>query len=400
MMPGTGSLLLGVMAQFFAATAWFNCPFCPPSAPPLAERVAQADAVVLVAWVSSHEASSEQEESHTEFRVVDVLKHQKGQPTRGVKIRLPFLQEGRPGDLFVLMGQQTETLFDWALPLAVSEVSYAYLKQAPPPEKPASERLPYFLKFMENPEDTIANDAFAEFSRARYEDVVALQKELSAKTIRRWIDELQPTEQLRLGFYALLLGLCGTTDDEAFLARQVLVATPPDQVRLGLDGMMGGYVLLTGAAGLDRLIEARLDRPDQPDGDIYAFINTLRFLWQYPPAGLPKSKIETTVTRLLDRPAFAEVAIHDLARWNHWGVTDRVLGLYGQFPFDDTTSKTKIINFALARVQAARKNPVAEGTGLQAAEAFLAHLEKTEPQVLRAAKRFYNPGSSGDEKLR
>lgn len=391
--------MLGQRCALFLVLCWSNsltalaaCPFCPPSSPPLAEQVATSDVGILVKWARSIPNPQDATEIETEFQVVETFRQT--DPARKVAspLRVPYLLEAKPGDLFVMLGNHREELIDWQLPIEVSEVSYGYLRQLPPLEKPPGERLPFFLKFLQYSDPLLANDAFAEFSRARYEDVVAIRERLSRETVRRWMRELAPTEQMRLGFYALLLGMCGNAADADYLAGEVLRPTPGDTVRLGLDGMMAGYVLLTGEAGLNRLIAAQLDTPDQPDGDVYAFVNTLRFLWQYAPDRAPREQVAAAMARLVDRPAFAEVAIVDLARWGHWDMTERILAQYGQPPFDDPAAKRQLIHFALACVKAHERSAEASPAHVAAAQLsrkFLDRLSQTDPDTLQNARRFF-----------
>ncbi len=388
-MPRIGTCLVWV-SLLTAAPALAACPFCPPSSPPLAEQLAEADLAGLVKWVKTIPASETQPEPQTELVVVEGLRLLDQRPKVDEVIRVPYLLEAEPGDLFVMLGKQSDGITDWSLPIPVTEISYQYIKQAPSLEQPAADRLKYFLRFLEFSDLTIANDAFSEFGRAQYADVVAIRDQLSRKTIRQWMADLQPDEQIRLGFYGMLLGLCGNDDDAKFLADEIAKPTPPDSTRLGLDGMMGGYVILTGEAGLKHLIPLKLETPDQPDGDIYALVNTLRFLWQFAPERAPRARIEAAMESLLDRDTFAQVVIPDLARWGHWQVTERVLAMYGKPPFDESSPKRTIIQFALTCEkksddrQSETKHPAAA-----AARKFLADLKQTDPETLKLAKSFF-----------
>lgn len=388
-MPRIGTCLVWV-SLLTGAPALAACPFCPPSSPPLAEQLAESDLAGLVKWVKTIPVSASQPEPQTELVVVEALRLLGQRPKVEEVIRVPYLLEAEPGDLFVMMGKQTEGITDWSLPIPVTEISYQYIKQAPSMEQPAADRLKYFLKFLEFSDRTISNDAFSEFGRAQYADVVAIRGQLSRATIRKWMASLQPDEQIRLGFYGMLLGLCGNDDDAQFLEQEVSRTTPPTGTRLGLDGMMGGYVILTGEMGLKRLIQWKLQTPDQPDGDVYALVNTLRFLWQFAPERAPRAQIEAAMESLLDRPTFAEVAVVDLARWQCWQVTERVLAMYGKPPFDDPSAKRTIIQFALTCEkklddrQSETKHPAAA-----AARKFLADLKQTDPETLKLARSFF-----------
>ena len=171
----------------------------------------------------------------------------------GERIILSRERTGQPGDLFILLGAG-ETDVIWDTPLAVTETSYQYIKQAPSKESPAAERLKYFVRFLEYPDQMVSDDAYSEFASAPYKDIVPIGDSLPREDLRRWVSNPE-TSKLRLGLYGLMLGLCGNADD-AQLLREI-IEQPAAELRLGIDGIMGGYVLLTGADGLE-VIDAKL----------------------------------------------------------------------------------------------------------------------------------------------
>lgn len=372
-------------ASFIAAA----CPFCPPSSPTWAEQLAESDVAVLVKWVRSREAREPDTEAQTDFEIVEVWRNLNDRPQRGQAITVGYLVRGQPGDLFLMFGQQSEGLIDYALPIEMTEIRAGYAKQAPSIERPTPERLQFFLKFLEASDTPIANDAFSEFSRARYDDVKAIRDRLSPRIIRQWLAELEPAEELRRGFYTLLLGLCGDEHDAELLAEQVLKPTPSNETRIGLDGQMAGYVLLTGQAGFDRLVQARLKTPDQPDGDIFATINALRFLWQFEPELIPRRQVAMALSNLLDQPQFAEVVLVDLARWEYWSEMKRVIRLYGTPAFADPAAKHKVLQFALACRRAQQKSPDSPIPEASLADAFLQQIQQSEPETYQNAIRLF-----------
>ena len=94
----------------------------------------------------------------------------------------------------------------------------------------------------------IGDDAFGEFANAAYSDVVLLSKELPREKLRTWLTSNMVSPG-RIGLYGMMLGLCGTDEDVKLLERKILEGT--EDFRLGIDGVMGGYLLLTGEKGLD-----------------------------------------------------------------------------------------------------------------------------------------------------
>jgi len=365
------------------------CPFCPPSSPTWAEQFAESDVAVLVEWVASRDASADRREAQTDFEIVQVWRNLNDRPQKGQIITVDYLVQGQPGDLCLMFGQQSDELLSYALPIEMTEIRAGYARQAPSIEQPTAERLKFFLRFLEASDTPIANDAFAEFSRANYDDVKAIRAQLSPIKIRQWLAELEPAEELRRGFYALLLGLCGDEHDAEALARDVLQPTPANVTRIGLDGQMAGYVLLTGSTGFERLVQARLASPAQPDGDVFATVNALRFLWQFEPGLIPRPTIAASLATLLDQPKFAEVVLVDLARWEHWTVLDRVLRLYNTPAFADPAAKHKILQFAMACVRAQQKTPDTKIPEVTRAEAFLKSIQQTEPETYQNAVRLF-----------
>lgn len=344
---------------------------------------------MLVRWSRSREMSDDRPEAQTDFEIVEVWRSQNDRPQQGQSITVDYLVQGQPGDLFLMFGQQSDGLINYALPIEMTEIRAGYVQQAPAIERPTSERLKFFLKFLEASDTPIANDAFAEFSRAPYDDVKALRSELSAAKVRQWLAELEPAEELRRGFYALLLGLCGEERDAEQLAREVLQPTPANETRIGLDGQMAGYVLLTGSTGFERLVTARLKSSHQPDGDVFATINALRFLWQFEPDLIARREIALAMESLLDQPRFAEVVLGDLARWEHWSVMDRVLKLYGTPEFAEPGAKHKILQFAMACGRAQQKMPETRIPEAAGAERFLKAIQQSEPETYQNAARLF-----------
>ena len=101
-----------------------------------------------------------------------------------------------------------------------------------------------------------------------------------------------------------------------------------DKTRLGIDGIMGGYLLITGQKGLELLEESKIKNPEAPVSDVHALMSAFRFLWQYEPTLIPKDRLKAAVRMLLDRPEVADLAIADLARWKDWTIHDRLMEVY------------------------------------------------------------------------
>lgn len=378
------ALLSGVLK--FSDVIW-ACPFCPPTQPTFAEQMAESDVACLVKWVSVSQSENTEEigSAKTMFSVVETVRS--GDPPLKPKsqVTIDFLRTGKPGNLFFLFGKAEDEKTNWSSPVEVSEISYQYIRQAPATEAVAEARLKYFLKFLEFSDPVVANDAFAEFSRARYEDVAQLSEQLPREKIRKWLESPE-TPKVRLGFYGLLLGLCGNEDDAEFLEHQIFAPVAEDDIRLGIDGMMGGYLLLRHEAGLKKLVDEKLKNPDTQRTDLFAVLNALRFTGEFSRDRLPLSDVQAAMRLFLDRDEFAELVLPDLARWKDWNILDSLIARYGREPFDLDGAKLKILQFAAV----CAKDTSTEGdvpAQVAKAKQFLDRMETEAPDLVRQVRR-------------
>lgn len=302
-----------------------SCPFCSAPSLTLAEQMAQADAAVLVQWVGGKKAT-DKTAGETVYQIRRIVRNYKNQLKVDDRITLPRYRESKVGDLFLLVGSKGTTI-EWASPLEVTETSFNYVAQAPSPEVPTSKRLAYYVKFLEYPDQMIANDAYGEFANAPYADITQLADDLPREKIRGWITN-KDTPATRMGLYGLLIGLCGTDEDAQIIEKKILEKT--EDFRLGIDGLMSGYLLLTGDKGLSVLDEHKLRNRDVPFSETYAAMQALRFMWKYAEGRIEKSRLRASMRILLDRPELADLVIADLARWKDWEIQDRLMAIYVQ----------------------------------------------------------------------
>jgi hypothetical protein len=229
----------------------------------------------------------------------------------GGRITLARHRAGKPGDLFLLTGSRG-TSIEWGSPLEVTETSFNYMVQAPSPEVPTRKRLEYFVRFLEFPDETVAGDAYGEFANSPYEEITPLTPKLPREKIREWVAS-PDTPATRLGLYGLLLGLCGDEEDAKLMERKIVETS--EDFRLGIDGVMGGYLLLTGEKGLELIDRTKLAKDaNVPFSETYAAMQALRFMWTYGDGQIDKDRLRQSMRQLLDRPELADLVIADLAR--------------------------------------------------------------------------------------
>lgn len=376
-----GSLLAGEMATR-------ACPICGQPTVTLAERYARADAALLVEWVSAHPARDGQPDSTT-YEIVEVPRGGPGTWKKGGRLTVEGFHAGKSGSLVFLLGNKTAAgPVKWDHPpLDVTETSFQYIVQAPGPEAPRVKRLEYFVRFLEFPDVTIANDAFGEFANAPAEDIFAVAGKLPREKLRRWLlDEKTPPG--RQAGYGLMLGLCGKEADARLLRERIL--DDSGERRIGIEGVIVGYLLLTGEEGLQMLEKARLQSAAQEDGEIFPVQVALRYFWTYGKGRIPRARLEEAMRMLVSHPTFAESAITDLARWKDWGIQKRLAGLYGTKGYDDERTRTAIIGFMIASTKDVPKDAdTALPPHAVAGAEILRELRARDPALVAKAEKFF-----------
>lgn len=380
------------------------CPFCSAPTLTLAEQYAKADAAVLVQWVGGEMPKAEQAGS-THFEIVQAPRAPFKSLEKGKKITLDRYRAGKKGDLALLLGSKTKgEAIEWGAPLDVTEASYKYVIEAPTPESAPEKRLVYYLKFMENADPNVAADAYGEFANAPYKDIVPLAKEMPRDKLRKWI--VSPdVPATRTGLYGLMLGLCGTPEDVPLMEQKIVERT--DDFRLGIDGVIGGYLLLTGEKGLDVVETSKLIDKKVPFSETYAAMQALRFMWTYGNGRIPLNRLRASMQILLDRPELADLVIADLARWKDWSVQSRLMKLYGTEEYSVPSIKRAIIRYMIASTKdvpsgnakdvspGSAKDVPAGGAAVEPPKhavdgaKYLQQLREKDPKMVTEAERFF-----------
>ena len=378
---------LGLSLLALGAAQAVCCPFCSAPSLTLCEQLNMSDAAVLVQWESGKPADREKGFlGNTEYSVLKVVHDSSGTLKPGGKVNIDRYRASKSGDMFLLLGTKTTEL-EWGSPLEVTETSFNYITQAPSKETPAAKRLAYFVKFLEFSDQIVADDAYGEFANAQYKDIVSVKDQFPREKLREWLANPQ-TVTSRLGLYGLMLGLSGTQEDGEYLKGRLL--EPVEGFRLGVDGMMGGYLLLAGEKALTTLEDAKLRNKKAAFSETYATMNALRFMWTYGDNHISKDRLRQSMRIILDRPELADLVIVDLGRWEDWSVADRLMELYGSAGYDIPSTKRAIVRFYLT---AEATKPKDEKAALPAhvvtAQKHLKKLRETDPETVHSAEEFF-----------
>ena len=169
----------------------------------LAEELEDADVVALVEWVSSNKGA---EDEQTNFRVKRVAKG--NALKRGQSQTMPGLYKGKPGDLFLLLGtKEKDGDISWALQNS-SVAAFQYAVKAPSTKLAVAKRLAYYTVFLEHADESVARDAYREFTNAEITAYRAIAMSLpKEKLLESVLDEQKKAGRRHI--YGLLLGACG-----------------------------------------------------------------------------------------------------------------------------------------------------------------------------------------------
>lgn len=367
--------------------------------PPLAVQVLRSDISLLVQWDRDIEPDAVNFGT-TFFRVVAVGRDTTARLAPRDQIAFPYRGEDQPGQFHLLRGKVAGGRIEWEKLEPFSATAFLYAIEAPGPDRPWGERIPYLLRHLEHADKAIADDAFRVLSEAPFIELFARRQLLSRHRLRECA-EMADTPPERRGFYLQLLGLCGNPEDERMLAE--FVFAPRIEFAPGVEGAVAGYLMLTGTAGLERLEESRLyakhlvDHSGQPvlddDGkpewvpfpEVYAGMQALHFVWSYGTDVIPRDRVERSMRGLLDRPDLTDLVIANLARWHDWSVIDRTMELYERD--DVAANKRAVIRYLHAAIRDV-EDPEHPGPHVATARARLEELRKKDRAFVAETETF------------
>jgi len=228
------------------------------------------------------------------------------------------------------------------IPMSTAAIDYFKGARALDP-KDAQTALLYFAKYLEHSDKEIAKDAFLEFAKAPDAEIGKLAGKLDAAKLRTWIkDENTPVE--RLGLYAFLLAGCGKPEDTATF--KTILDNPPERMRSAYDGILTGYIHLTGKDGWAS-IQKMLGDSKTPLPHRMAAVRTLQFFHGWD-AKTYREPILKALGNILQEGDLSDLAIDFLRRWQEWEHTPAVLATWGRKGLDAPVMQRAILRYALS----------------------------------------------------
>jgi len=216
---------------------------------------------------------------------------------------------------------------DTYLTVAVKDVAVIkYLKEAMKlDEKSVSKRLLFFFNYLDHFDSEVASDAYKEFAKADYSDVVKLVKDYGdadmRKRLQTWLKDPN-TAIYRYGLFGLMLGLCGKKEDgEVFLS---LLNDPDKSLISGIDGILAGYILVDQTKGW-KYTKSLIMGNSSDFAKRHAGLRTIRFLWDTHMGHISQEELLATMEQFISQGDIADMAIDDLRKWKQWKFTDKIL---------------------------------------------------------------------------
>jgi hypothetical protein len=353
------------------------CPFCGAVSATFAEEIELSDMAVyaklvkLAPNVDSAQLRAAEDVPRATFIVDKVLKGDKIiKPD--VEFQAIYFGEAKPGTKFLIYGA-SQPKPEWGTPIEMSAALEKYLDVVMALPTDRGERALKMQAYMLDADMMVRQDAYNEFATTEYKDLQRVAKRFDLKQIRENLKNLDNEDSLVALNYTLL-GICGSAEDIPMLEERLLAKD--DLQRKRLDALLGCYLMLKGEAGLP-LVETQFvdtDLKAQNFSRLYRVLLALRFHGD-DGKSVSKEKIAPVLHKFLDHPKYADLVIPDLARWQDWSVTDRVMELYR-----DKDGTANFVRDPAAKYMRLCPLPVAEG--------YLAEMQKIDPDAYKRAMLF------------
>lgn len=372
------SAIVGVVGLLNATSAP-GCPFCAKMGKTYSDTMAEASLVVWGELSDSRvipDASADQAQASTRMKLRQVVKDHPllaGKADLTLASYVPRAQKRTVSDVVfaeVVDGRVEPFRSIPAEPKTASSGDavpelVAYLAKAArlAGAKPA-DRLGYFAGYLAHPDPNISEDAYKEFAKAPYADVVAAKAAYRPDELIRWIRD-PATPAYRIGLFGVLLGISGRPQDATVL--RAIVSSPADRPYDGVDGLMAGYCLLDPKNAPDEVFKVLLN-PTAGFRLRYAALEAIRFALAEIPS-LDKPTLLDRLSEALAMPELADLVIDELRKNEAWSHLDQILELRHTTGFDLPVIQRTIVRFALACPH-------------PKAKAFIEQLRADDPQMV------------------
>ncbi len=356
------------------------CPFCSAIALTFSEQMNSNDIAVVATLleVPPFDNDINADFPKATFEIAQVLKGKKFVEAK-MKFKTQLVGTYPVGQQFLVMGVDPPNV-SWTTPMKASERVFKYLNDIQTLPESGPQRLKFFQDYFEDKESVLAFDAYDEFARAPYKDLLAMKDQMNRENLLGWIKDIE-TSISRRRLYFTMLGICGKAEDAVLLEEFIKSGNRKKQA--GLDALIACYLTLKGEAGVD-LIETTFLSDHKADYvDTLAAVSALRFHGTEIDI-VPKERIVKAIRQLLDRPKYADMIIADLARWEDWSVMERLVKMFKEADDETNWLRVPVITYL-------RACPKQEAAG------YIEELRKIDPEAVQRADFFLGVGESDDD---
>lgn len=363
-------LLLPVLAGAWAVA----CPFCSAVSQTFSEEMATMDAVIVAELIQppppAKADDNGKELPKAKFKVVKVVKGESLVKLNQM-IETIYFGDAPKGRSFLIMGVDPQKLM-WSTPMLLSDRGRAYIPQLLSLPKEGPGRLEFFQQYLEDSDEMLARDAYDEFAKAPYSIVCELKPKMNHDQVVEWVKDSDiPASRRRL--YLTMLGICGGKQDVPML--EEMLASSDRKAKAGLDALVACYLTLKGPDGMKLVEDLYLKNEKAEYADTYAAIMAIRFHGSETER-IPRERLVQGLRYMLDRPQLADLVIPDLARWEDWGVLDKMVVLFKTADEKSSWVRVPVINYL-------RACPKPE------AKKYIEELERIDPAAVKRANTFF-----------
>lgn len=307
------------------------CPFCGAAQGQTLVKEVQQARFVLYGVPSNPQIKRDAEGREfgtTDFTIEEVVKNDPFLKSKKTLTLPRYIPPTNTGDekLLVFCDLNNEQFDSYLMMTVKDSVLVKYLKEAIKlDDKDVTKRLKFFFNYLDHFDNEVASDAYKEFAKADYADVVKLVKAYGDADMRKrlisWMKDPN-TAIYRYGLFGLMLGLSGKKEDgEVFLS---LLNDPDKSLMSGIDGILAGYILVDQTNGW-KYTKSLISNPSNDFAKRHAGLRTIRFLWETHIGHVPKEDLIGTMEQFIAQGDIADLAIDDLRKWKEWQFTDKIL---------------------------------------------------------------------------
>ncbi|QEG23975.1 hypothetical protein [Mariniblastus fucicola] len=335
------AVLLGMMVC--AAAVVEACPFCAAVGLTFTDQMASKDVVVSAKLLEIPEPDDDAEElPRAKFEIVKVFRG-KELVKEGMQFKALLVGRYPVGQKFFVMGVDPPRL-NWTTPMKASDRVLEYLDKLGTLPESGADRLAFFQEFFEDEESLLAFDAYDEFAKAPYEDLIALKDRMDRERLIKLIND-DKTSPNRRRLYFTMLGVCGQPEDAKML-EELLLSGSRRKLR-GLEALIACYLNIKGEAGMALIQREFFENKDCEFTYTMLAMQALRFHAEETDI-IPKDRIVAAARKVLDNDEARDLVIPDLARWEDWSVMDKLVKIFKESSDDDSWIRVPIASYLMA----------------------------------------------------